>query len=237
MISWSEVEANPALALDYANQQAGILNAQGGTGGTAGNPTLTMGQQYLANNPDVFEDATARAQAEGIAPGQAFQNRVDQIAREHFDAFGMNEGRSGFGYTAPAPGSFAPSPTDGMPFTPGPGSMPSSSGGNLSGLGAGMTQMPTFDTSAYESALNNFGGLLNNFGDFFGGIMSGAQNYMANPNFSPYAGYPNANYVNPFFNASPYFGAGGFGGFNSGSPFATPSRGSANTGHNMLWTT
>ena len=67
--------------MDYVNQQAGILNERGGTGGTAGNPNLTMGQQYLAANPDVFQDATARAQAEGIAPGQAFQNRVDQIAR------------------------------------------------------------------------------------------------------------------------------------------------------------
>lgn len=231
MITFDQVQADPSLANAYVTQQAGILNEQGGTGGTAGNPNLTMGQQYLAANPDVFENATARAQAEGIAPGQAFQNRVDQIAREHFDAFGMNEGRSGFGYTFPSAGTFAPSAFDGPPATSGP----SSSGGSLSGLGAGMTQMPTFDTSAYESALNNFGGLLNNFNSFFGGIMSGAQSPMSN--FSPYAGYPNANYVSPFFNASPYFGAGGFGGFNSGSPFASPARGSANTGHNMLWTT
>ena len=29
---------------------------------------------------------------------------------------------------------------------------------------------------SYETALNNFGGLLSNYGDFFGGLLSGAQN-------------------------------------------------------------
>ena len=232
MISWSDVEANPALALDYANQQAGILNAQGGTGGTAGNPTLTMGQQYLANNPDVFEDATARAQAEGIAPGQAFQNRVDQIAREHFDAFGMNEGRSGFGYTFPASGTFAPSVHDGAPAAL-PTGAPNNWGQNFTGTGAPNMQSVN---QSYETALNNFGGLLSNYGDFFGGLLSGAQNATSGNMGQNYTGFyaPGQAPVAGGFGSFPAYN---FGGFNAGGSWggsSAPSGG--NTGHRQLWT-
>ena len=229
MISWSEVEANPALALDYANQQAGILNAQGGTGGTAGNPTLTMGQQYLANNPDVFEDATARAQAEGIAPGQAFQNRVDQIAREHFDLYGMNEGRSGFGYTFPSAGTFAPSVHDGAPaaLPPGSGSVP----------GQGPTMPTAFGPSqdAYSSFLGDKGGLLTGFGDLFTGLLQTPA--VTQPTTNNQAGFYAPGQMPGYFgfNAGQNFSGMG-GGFSAGAPWGRGPSGTANTGHRQLWT-
>lgn len=240
MIQWSDVQANPALAMDYVNQQAGILNEQGGTGGTAGNPNLTMGQQYLAANPDVFQDATARAQAEGIAPGQAFQNRVDQIAREHFDLYGMNEGRSGFGYTPPAEGTFAPSPTDGRYF-PQP-TQPINSGfqgnANQNFTGTGMPNMQAVNQS-YETALNNFGGLLSNYGDFFGGLLSGAQNAQSGNMGQNYTGFY-APGQTPMAGGFGSFPAYNFGGFNAGGSWGGSSAGGAtsggNTGHRQLWT-
>ena len=146
------------LFRQYANQQAGILNAQGGTGASAGNPNLTQGQQYLAANPDVFENATARATAEGIAPGAAFQQRLDEIAREHFDAFGQQDGRSGFGIDY------------------------SNQGGNQgNGFGAGQPtsggpafSQPTFDFSSFNDSLNtalgNFNGLLDSYESMLGGL-------------------------------------------------------------------
>ena len=39
-----------------------------------------MGQQYLAQNADVMNDAIARANAEGLTGGDAFSNRLDEIA-------------------------------------------------------------------------------------------------------------------------------------------------------------
>ncbi len=236
MIQWSDVQANPALAMDFA-KQTGILNEQGGTGGTAGNPNLTMGQQYLAANPDVFQDATARAQAEGIAPGQAFQNRVDQIAREHFDLYGMNEGRSGFGYTFPSSGTFAPSPFDGPPA-----SIQNNSGfqgnANQNFTGTGMPNMQAVNQS-YETALNNFGGLLSNYGDFFGGLLSGAQNATSGNMGQNYTGFyaPGQTPIAGGFGSFPAYN---FGGFNAGGSWGGSSAGGAtsggNTGHRQLWT-
>lgn len=237
MIQWSDVQANPALAMDYVNQQAGILNEQGGTGPSAGSPNLTMGQQYLAANPDVFQDATARAQAEGIAPGQAFQNRVDQIAREHFDLYGMNEGRSGFGYTFPSSGTFAPSPFDGPPA-----STQNNTGfqgnANQNFTGTGMPNMQAVNQS-YETALNNFGGLLSNYGDFFGGLLSGAQNATSGNMGQNYTGFyaPGQTPVAGGFGSFPAYN---FGGFNAGGSWggssATGATSGGNTGHRQLWT-
>ena len=235
MISWSEVQADPSLANAYVTQQAGILNEQGGTGGTAGNPTLTMGQQYLANNPDVFEDATARARAEGIAPGQAFQNRVDQIAREHFDLYGMNEGRSGFGYTFPTSGTFAPSVHDGAPAsTQNNSGFQGNANQNFTGTGAPNMQAVN---QSYETALNNFGGLLSNYGDFFGGLLSGAQNGMSGNMGQNYTGFysPGQTPASGGFGSFPAYN---FGGFNAGGSWggsSAPSSG-GNTGHRQLWT-
>ena len=61
------------------------------------NVTFTPEQSltYLTNNADVLEDANARARAAGIPPGPQFQNFVNQVAQEHFNAFGKNEGRQG----------------------------------------------------------------------------------------------------------------------------------------------
>ena len=226
------------LFQQYANQQAGILNAQGGTGATAGNPNLTMGQQYLAANPDVFQDATARAQAEGIAPGQAFQNRVDQIAREHFDLYGMNEGRSGFGYTFPNAGTFAPSPFDGPPA-----SIQNNSGfqgnanQNFTGTNTNTPNMQAVNQS-YETALNNFGGLLSNYGDFFGGLLSGAQNAQSGNMGQNYSGFyaPGQTPVAGGFGSFPAYN---FGGFNAGGSWGGSTGGATsggNTGHRQLWT-
>tara|TARA_Y100001972_G_scaffold92920_1_gene113838 strand:+ start:339 stop:1094 length:756 start_codon:yes stop_codon:yes gene_type:complete len=230
------------LFQQFANQQQAALTPQGGTGPSAGSPNLTMGQQYLAANPDVFADATARAQAEGIAPGQAFQNRVDQIAREHFDAFGMQEGRSGFGYTPPASGTFAPSPNDNMPFTQNPysGSMPGpgfQGNANQNYTGTGMPNMQAVNQS-YETALNNFGGLLSNYGDFFGGLLSGAQNATSGNMGQNYTGFygPGQTPVAGGFGSFPAYN---FGGFNAGGSWGGSTGGATsggNTGHRQLWT-
>ena len=252
MISWSDVQANPALAMDYVNQQAGILNEQGGTGPSAGSPNLTMGQQYLAANPDVFQDATARATAEGIAPGQAFQTRVDEIAREHFDLFGRQEGRSGFGYTAPEPGTFAPSPTDGMPFTPGPGSSSGSmpGGNNQGGTMPGFQQPTPFDfdqyNNAFSTALGNFNGLLDSYNSFFGDMLNNANNPsnmqpQYGGGFLPFAttlmplggGYQTS--YNPFNTTVRPFS----GGWNAGSSWgggSSPQGQAANSAHQQWFT-
>ena len=57
--------------------------------------TPQQSQTYLANNADVLNDATARARAAGIPVGPQFQNFVNQVAQEHFNLFGKNEGRQG----------------------------------------------------------------------------------------------------------------------------------------------
>tara|TARA_Y100001960_G_scaffold330017_1_gene422899 strand:- start:300 stop:929 length:630 start_codon:yes stop_codon:yes gene_type:complete len=202
---------------------------------------LTLGQQYLSQNADVFNDAAARVKAEGIAPGPDFQNRIEEIAFEHFNAYGRPEGRSGFGYTAPAPGTFAPSPTDGMPFSPGPGSgsVPGSGfqgNANQNFTGTGAPNMQSVNQS-YETALNNFGGLLSNYGDFFGGLLSGAQNGMSGNMGQNYTGFyaPGQAPVAGGFGSFPAYN---FGGFNAGGSWggsSAPSSG-GNTGHRQLWT-
>ena len=201
---------------------------------------LSAGQNYLAANPDVLANAQQRAQAEGLSSGDAYSNRLNEIAQEHYNAFGQNEGRAGFGNPARErtnttgtninPGTeyrtqpFPPSGQTGL------GSMP---GGN------NQSQQPNFDNSAYQNALSDFGGLLDNYGSFFGGLLSGAQNNQ--PNMSPYSAYPNANYVNPWNSTAPMgintvYGTNNSGGWNSGSSWSGGG-GAANTGHNMLWTT
>lgn len=221
------------LFRQFADQQAALQqNANNSL-------SLTQGQQYLAANPDVLANAQMRAQEAGLSSGPQYSNYLDQVAREHYDAFGQTEGRGGFGNPAGQPRTYTGTPGTninpgtGETFTPAPGQQPSM--GAMPGSGMGQSQQPTFDSSSYQTALDNFGGLLNNYGSFFGGILSGAQNAMTNPNLNPYSGYPNANYVTPFFNASPNFGSGSTGGWNSGSSWSGGS--AANTGHNMLWTT
>lgn len=264
MITFAQLQADPnnmELANAYVAQQANMLNAQGGTGSSIGSPNLTLGQQYMAGNPDVQQDAIRRANAEGLTGGDAFSNRLDEIALEHYNNFGRAEGRTGYGYSAPSAGSFNPSPNDtpsfgagdrgytntagtninpgtGQPFTPPPGqtglgSMP---GGN------NQSQQPGFDNSAYETALGNFGGLLNSYGDFFGGLLSGAQNPgTMQPANGFYAPGQMPSYFG--FNAGQNFtgtmggGYGGSGGWNAGPSGGGGFGGAANTGHRQLWTT
>jgi len=57
--------------------------------------TPQQSQTYLANNPDVLNDATARARAAGIPTGVQMENFVNQVAQEHFNLFGKNEDRQG----------------------------------------------------------------------------------------------------------------------------------------------
>ena len=44
--------------------------------------TPQQSQTYLANNPDVLNDATARARAAGIPTGVQMENFVNQINRK-----------------------------------------------------------------------------------------------------------------------------------------------------------
>ena len=292
MITFAQLQADPnnmELANAYVAQQGNMLNAQGGTGSSIGSPNLTLGQQYMAQNADVMNDAIARANAEGLTGGDAYSNRLDEIALEHFNNFGRAEGRTGYGYSAPAAGSFNPSPNDtpsfgsppspnetptffplphpndipsvgagdrsrtntpganinpgnGQPFTPAPGqtglgSMP---GGN------GQSQQSTFDNSGYQTALNNFGGLLSNYGDFFGGLLSGAQNAQANTqpqgqNFTGFYGPQQAaSGFGGGFNNFGNFGGALSGGFSNASTWGGGggnATSGGNTAHRQLWTT
>lgn len=278
MITFAQLQADPTnmeLANAYVAQQGNMLNAQGGTGPSQGAPSLTLGQQYLAGNADVQQDAIQRANAEGLTGGDAFSNRLDEIALEHFNNFGRNEGRTGYGYSAPSSGSFNPSPNDtpsfgeapqwarGAPVPRGPrdpnfdnsdnfGNLPPGSltGPNMGSMPGGnnQSQQPGFDNSGYQTALNNFGGLLNNYGDFFGGLLSGAQNGQdAQPmnqgqNFTGFYGPQQAatGFGGGFGNLAGGLAGGLSGGFSNGSTWGGGGGGSSsggNTGHRQLWTT
>ena len=221
---------------------------------------LTLGQQYLSNNADVMNDAYSRVDAEGIAPGADFQNRMQEIALEHFNTFGRKEGRSGFGYTAPEQGTYTPSPNDiPGPFTPPP------PGGNPGGAASGPTStgglpgfaQPTFDTSqydtAFQNALGNFNGLLDNYNSFFGDMLTNAtnaQNQMPQygGGFLPFAttlmpgGGSYQTTYNPFntFNSgAPSHSAGTFGSnssFGSGSGIGSMPGQAANSSHRQWFT-
>ena len=141
MITMQDVSAGTATFEDYMAQQDAF---KANIGSSINNPNLTMGQQYLAQNADVMNDAIARANAEGLTGGDAFSNRLDEIALEHFNLYGRPEGRSGFGYTALIPGTFAPSPTDDMSFDMGMGSGSTPGGGF--GAGQPTSGGPAFAT-------------------------------------------------------------------------------------------
>ncbi len=220
------------LFQQFANQQQAMFTPQGGTGSSMGNPNLTQGQQYMAMYPDVQQDAIGRANAEGLFSGDAFSNRLDEIAQEHFNAFGVADGRTGFGYTPPASGTFNPSPNDPNFLSINPGGIPSSPPGNTMQPG-----QPAFDNSGYQTALNNFGGLLSNYGDFFGGLLSGAQNAQTNmpPQGQNYTGFYGPGQAPSFSSFNPYPSFSG--GFSNGSTWGGGNATSGgNTGHRQLWT-
>lgn len=244
------VDISPGSLFDqYRRQQSGELGLGGlnaEVGQSAGNPQLTLGQQYMAGNADVMNHAIATAQAEGLTGGDAYSNRLDEIALEHFNTFGRNEGRTGYGYSAPASGTFNPSPNDTPSFAP---PLSSVGGGNQTMPPPANTMQPSnqmgYDfngvNSQFQNALGNFGGLLDSFGSLTGGLLSGLQNNQtANAAYNPYQGYPNANYGVPNFQG--YGGPNNMSsGWNAGSSWAGGNAGgsaggAANTGHNMLWT-
>ncbi len=231
------------LFQQFADQQQAMFTPQGGTGSSIGSPNLTLGQQYMAGNPDVQQDAIRRANAEGLTGGDAFSNRLDEIALEHYNNFGRAEGRTGYGYSAPAAGSFSPSPND-TPSFGSPPPPPGNTGGNTM-PGTMQPGQPAFDNSGYETALNNFGGLLSNYGDFFGGLLSGAQNAQTNmqpqgQNFTGFYGPQQAaTGFGGGFNNFGNFGGALSGGFSNGSTWGGGGNATSggNTGHRQLWTT
>lgn len=226
------------LFQQFADQQA-ISNASVAPGGSNA-PSLSQGQQYLAANPDVLANAQMRAQEAGLSSGNEYSNYLDQVAREHFDSWGQTEGRSGFGFTAPPEGN-----TGGAP------SGPTSTGG-LPGFA-----QPTFDTSqydtAFQNALGNFNGLLDNYNSFFGDMLTNAtnaQNQMPQygGGFLPFAttlmpgGGSYQTTYNPFnaFNSgAPSNSAGTFGSnssFGSGSGIGSMAGQAANSAHRQWFT-
>jgi hypothetical protein len=55
-------------------------------------------QGYLQANPDVLNNSVRVAREQGLPPGQGFQRAVENAAREHWNTFGKNEGRTISGY-------------------------------------------------------------------------------------------------------------------------------------------
>lgn len=235
----------------YSQQQAGPSGFNASVGTTAGNPNLSLAQQYLGRYGDVQQDATQRVLAEGIAPGPEFQKRMEEIALEHFNAFGVADGRTGFGYTPPEPGTFTPGPNDDVMFGPNPVNTGGNSGGGMPGGGApGFAQPTPFDfdqyNTAFESALGNFNGLLDSYNSFFGDMLDNAQDPsnmqpQYGGGFLPFAttlmppggGYQTS--YNPFNTTMSSFG----GGWNSGSSWGGGSQApgqAANTSHQQWFT-
>ena len=57
---------------------------------------LSNAQRYLDANPDVLANAEARAEGMMFIPEGGRQSFLESVAREHYDSFGMNEGRDNF---------------------------------------------------------------------------------------------------------------------------------------------
>ena len=60
--------------------------------------TSPVVQGYLQANSDVLDHAVRVANAQEVGPGKAFQRIVENAAREHWNEYGKNEGRSISGY-------------------------------------------------------------------------------------------------------------------------------------------
>jgi hypothetical protein len=220
------------LFRQFAHQQQGANASNSlGAGSSIGNPMLTLGQQYMAGNADVQQDAISRANAEGLFTGDAFSNRLDEIALQHFNLFGVADGRTGFGYTPPAADSFSPNqgsqdstlsnfanPVQTQPYTqPSTAGMPASMGQEIAqtlpGASPGSAannaplpgQMPgydfTGDINRYANEIGNFGGLLNNLDSFYAGQVPSA------PTMSPMTGGYNAPELSRYPNANYASGA------------------------------
>ena len=60
--------------------------------------TSPVVQGYLRANADVLDHAVRVANDQGVPPGKSFQRIVENVAREHWNTYGKNEGRSIAGY-------------------------------------------------------------------------------------------------------------------------------------------
>ena len=80
------------VPLDPAFQPSGM--AEGGEV----YETSPVVQGYLQANADVLEHAVRVANDQGVPPGKSFQRIVENVAREHWNTYGKNEGRSIAGY-------------------------------------------------------------------------------------------------------------------------------------------
>jgi hypothetical protein len=83
------------VPLDPAFQPSGM--AEGGEVSEV-YETSPVVQGYLQANPDVLMHSVRVADAQGVGPGKDFQRIVENAAREHWNTYGKNEGRSIKGY-------------------------------------------------------------------------------------------------------------------------------------------
>ncbi len=79
----------PISASTFTDEQAQLLDPT-----ALGSNNVFTGFNYLSRNQDVLGHANRVADAEGIAPGQARTDRMNEIAKDHFVDFGREEGRS-----------------------------------------------------------------------------------------------------------------------------------------------
>lgn len=176
--------------------------------------------QYLQKYPDVLGHATRTAAAEGIAPGEDFGLRTQQIAAQHFMNKGAEEGREGFGMPLSGFGGEQPAntmPVQTQPFNPvvvqpDPNQSTGGTGTNTApnvmpapmNLNAPLPgQLPGYDfvgdVNRYANEIGNFGGLLQNTNPFYAGQVPGPAT-QATPQTGGYNApelsmYPNANYA------------------------------------------
>ena len=194
---------NMDLFRQYAAQQEASLANMRAT------VQLTPAQQYMQANPDVLGHATRTAAAEGIAPGEEFGLRTQQIAGQHFRESGNAEGRSGFGLPLSMvgqPPEIINTPIMTQPYLPPAGpttpSIPTTPTMNNFGPAPQAGQIPgysfTSNPAQYANTLGNFGGLLADTSPFYAGQVPTAPGATATQpagyNIPELARYPNANY-------------------------------------------
>ena len=202
------VDTSPGSMFQQYIAQQNAAKAQVGPGSALAN-SLTPAQKYMAANPDVLGHATRTAAAEGIAPGEEFGLRTQQIAGQHFRESGNAEGRSGFGLPLSMvgqPPEIINTPIMTQPYLPPAGpttpSIPTTPTMNNFGPAPQAGQIPgysfTSNPAQYANTLGNFGGLLADTSPFYAGQVPTAPGATATQpagyNIPELARYPNANY-------------------------------------------
>lgn len=213
------VDVSPGSVFQQFIAQQNAAAAQVGPGSALAN-SLTPEQKYMAAHPDVLGHATRTAAAEGIAPGEEFGLRTQQIAAQHFMNQGAAEGREGFGMPLSGFGGEQPAntmPVQTQPFNPvvvqpDPNQSTGGTGTNTApnvmpapmNLNAPLPgQLPAYDfvgdVNRYANEIGNFGGLLQNTNPFYAGQVPGPAT-QATPQTGGYNApelsmYPNANYA------------------------------------------